>query len=437
MKHKKGFIVFTALFSVAVFLSIFLMMWFWGDSYEDFDSNTFREEIAIPGLKDGACPQGLAIANGKLYNKSGEPVYKTDSEGNPDEKQPVTQDYYLVSAYLKDKPSRIYITGKSSGYLGYVSLYNDGKPFYGHVGGIATDGDRWLWVGSESTVYCIKRLDTDYTIIEELVLACLKNGKLDISDPANTASFEVSGSASFVSYYKASSSTGTSNARLYVGEFYRAGNYETPEAHHITLPDGTKNRAFMYEYNVSASTDPYGLVQIDSDAKLNKLVPKVQRIYSIPDRIQGFARVSGSSDTDMGDAFIFSQSYGLANSEIIVYNFKTIDTSSNYVSYTTIDSKGFEYPDVIYGGVRPYYNTSVNVYYVYGSKNSKTVNEAGTTIYPSYLRSYSIPCMSEGLAVGSDDRVNILFESGAKKYKLFVRQSLDKIYSFRPPRGGR
>ena len=435
MKHKKGLIVFTALFSVVVFLGIFLMMWFWGDEYPDFDSVSFREEIAIPGLKDGACPQGLAIAKGNTYSKDGEIVYKKDSEGKPDESQPVTEDYYFVSAYFKEGPSRIYVTGKNSGYLGYVSLTYGGKPFRGHVGGVATDGVRWLWVGSESTVYCIKRLDTKKTIVDELILSCRENGELAL-DSETAASFKVNGSASFVSYYKASSSTSSSTERLYVGEFYRAGNYETPESHHITLPDGTVNRAFMYEYNVysyDSTTNPYGLYMISSDEKLDKQVPRVQRIYSIPDRIQGVARVSGSNDDNKGDVLILSQSYGLANSEIMMYNFKTIEESGNHQMYTTlVNSDGFEYSDVTYGGVRSYYDTSVYVYYVFGKDNVQTLDSTGAKMYPSFIRSYSLPSMSEGLAVGSDDRVNILFESSASKYKMFVRQPLDKIYSFRP-----
>ena len=428
MKHKKGLIVFTALFSVVVVLSIFLMMWFWGDSYEDFDSS-FREEVDIPGLADGACPQGLATANHKLYNKSGEVEYVLDADGNPT-KNAIKQEYYFISAYFKDKPSRIYITGRTSGYLGYVSLYYDGKPYYGHVGGVATNGTVF-WIGSESTVFCIKRTVSDFdNAVDEIIQLGIKNSVLELKGETTT-SFEVNGSASFISYYKTSSSASTTTERLYVGEFYRAGNYETPKNHHVTLPDGSVNRAFMYEYNISSSTE-YGLTVISSNDKINKQVPKVQKIYSIPERIQGVARVSGSNDGTSGDTLILSQSYGLVNSEIMLYNFKTIETSGNYVSYSTIDEKGFEYPDVTYGNVRPYYDTSVSVYYVYGNSRSKTKDSSGNTIYPSFVRSYSLPSMSEGLAVSSDDRVNILFESSAKKYKAFVRQPLDKVYSFRP-----
>lgn len=446
MKHNKGLIIFTTLFSVAVFFIIFLMMWYWNDNYEDFNSSTFRSEIKIPGLKDGACPQGLAMAKHSMYNANGEIEYVLDSEGNPTE-QAKEQEYYFVSAYFnkKNKASRIYVAGKESGYLGYVSLYLDDKPFCGHVGGIATDGNKWLWIGSESTVYCIKRRDTKFKITDEIVLKCVENGRLDLDDPENAASFEVNGSASFLSYYQPSqSSQGGSGKRLYVGEFYRAGKYETDKSHHVTLPDGTVNRAFMYEYNVSDTTDPYGLAKISETSSeypngLSKIVPKVQRVYSIPDQVQGVARVSGSTDADKGDSLIFSQSYGLSNSRLSVYNYKVINDNAK-VSFTTIAEDGLEYPDVFVNNktgpstTHYYEKTSLWLYYVYGKSGSKSTGGNKNNISPSFIKSYSLPCMTEGLAVGSDDRVNILFESGARKYKMFVRQSINKIYSFRVSR---
>lgn len=431
MKHKKLLITLISLFTVAVFFAIFFMIWFWGDKYPDFDSTVFREEVEIPGLNDGACPQGLAIGNAKLYNKNSEIEYVLDSEGKPTE-QPKMQDYYLISAYFKNKPSRIYVTGKHSGYLGYVTLSYDGEPFYGHVGGIATDGTT-VWLGSGKNVYCIKRFDKDHTVIEGLVLKCLEKGELDLNSET-VASFEIDGNAAFVSYFKSTSSS-NSYTYLYVGEFYRKGNYETAEHHHITLPDGTVNRAFMYEYNVTTSTsNVYGLSMISDDGNISKQVPEVKKIYSIPDKIQGVARVSGSDDS--GDTFIFSQSYGLPNSEIMLYDVDIIEGVGNNVQYSSLNEEGlgFKYPDVTtLIAERPYYgSTSLRVYYVYGSSNSKTVDKEGNTIHPSFNRSYSIPSMSEGLAVSSTGRVNILFESSSHKYKTFVRQPLDKIYSFMP-----
>ena len=419
MKHKKGIVVFTALFTVVVFFSIFLFIWFWGDDYPDFEGNTFREEVAIPGLKDGACPQGLATASHSLYNKDGEIEYVVDGDGNVT-KQAKTQDYYLVSAYFKDKPSRIYVVGKQSGYLGYVSLKFDDKDYYGHVGGIATNGT-WVWIGSGNKVFCFTRTDTKAysNAVDEIIQRCFDNGELEL-----TKYFLVNGNAAFVSYYKAAT---TSTERLYVGEFYRKGNYETAKNHHVKTPEGNMQRAFMYEFNVSSSTD-YGL-SIKTDVEtISEQVPKVQKIFSIPDRIQGVARVSGNSE-EGGDILILSQSYGLANSEIMLYNFGTVEDSVNRVAYTAIDEEGFEYPGVTYGEfvTKPYRDKTVYVYFVYGSAGSDKTDGK----IPFY-RSYSIPSMSEGLAVSANGRVNILFESSANKYKPFVRQPLDKIYSFIP-----
>ena len=428
MKHKKGLIVFTVLFTIVVFFSIFFMTWFWGDEYEDFEGSTFREEVDIPGLKDGACPQGLAMASHRLYNKDGEVEYVLDSNGEPTALEK-TQDYYFISAYFNDKPSRIYVTGKDSGYLGYVSLTYNGKPFKGHVGGVATNGT-WLWLASENKVYCVKRSDTKaYTnVVDEIIQKCVSNNEFELNpDPATKSYFQINGSASFISYFKPVSGTAT----LYVGEFYRAGNYETPSSHHLTTPDGKTQRAFMYEYNVNSSGN-FGLT-LEDDEKMSEPVPEVKKIFSIPDRIQGVARVSGSSDR--GDTLILSQSYGLDNSEIMLYDYKTIETGKRDL-YTTLDPLGFEYAGVTIkssNGEKPYrYTGSLYVYYVYGDYNSKTEDKNGNKLYPSFYRSYSIPSMSEGLAVSSSGRVNILFESASNKYKLFVRQPIDKIYSFMP-----
>lgn len=423
MKHKKGLIVFTALFTVVVFFAIFLMIWFWGDSYDDFNDSTFREEVDIPGLKEGACPQGLAMVSHTYYNGKGEIEYVTDGDGKLTE-QPKTQDYYLVSAYFKDKPSRIYVTGKQSGYLGYITVSYGGKEFYGHVGGVATNGTV-IWLGSEGKVYVAKRSNTDYTnVVDEIIKKCINKETFEF-----TKDFDINGNASFVSYYKAADS---STERLYVGEFYRKGNYETDKSHHITLPDGTIHRAFMYEYNVSSSTD-YGLSTISDNGNVSNIVPKVQKIFSIPERIQGVARVSGNSN-ERGDTLILSQSYGLVNSEIMLYDFSSIENSANRVSFSSLNEKGFgfEYPGVTTNFGNPYRDSSVYVYYVYGNRNSKTTDSKGNKIYPSFYRSYSIPSMSEGLAVSASGRVNILFESASSKYKIFVRQPIDKIYSFMP-----
>ena len=157
MQHKKLFISLTAVGSVIVFFAVFLMIWFVGGDYKDFES--FREEFEIPGLGDGAVPQGMGTCPAEYYVYN-EEVDKTEAK---------IQQYYFISAYMSDgSPSRIYVTGAETGYVGYVTMKTeDGKDFYGHCGGIAINNTRsavssttanyyTLWVTGESMIYCAK-----------------------------------------------------------------------------------------------------------------------------------------------------------------------------------------------------------------------------------------------------------------------------------------
>ena len=58
MKSKKLFITGIVIFSAVVVLATFLLLWYWGDTYPQFDG-TFNAEFGIPGLADGATPQGI------------------------------------------------------------------------------------------------------------------------------------------------------------------------------------------------------------------------------------------------------------------------------------------------------------------------------------------------------------------------------------------
>ena len=149
-------------------------------------------------------------------------------------------------------------------------------------------------------------------------------------------------------------------------------------------------------------------------------VPKVQKIFSIPNEVQGFARTS--------KGIVLSASYGLKNSHIYYHEFNWESVTENQrVKYTDIAKddadKNKLYKDGFpYDGARKttsaaqYTETSVYVYYIDGS---------------NILNDYSIPSMSEGLCT-MDGRVYVLFESGAKKYSTFVRQVLTNVYSFIP-----
>ena len=332
--------------------------------------------------------------------------------------------------------------GDQTGEVGYVSLKNiDGTDHTGHVGGIATNG-RYIWVCSGKSVCVAKKDGTsssvkDY-IATDLIKEAKKNGSLQF-----TSSFKANCNAAFLYYYDADETSQTvqtspsSSDYLYVGEFYRKGNYETNELHHLTTPGGETNMAFAYEYRVYGSTSDeamakYGLYTSDNGFKDKVKVPKIYNVFSLPNEVQGFARTK--------NGLLLSVSYGLKNSHIYYYDFKWSESSYthtdnvNRVRYTEIgDEKkdpgkntdknklykdGLGYDGATFESGAPYYDKSSSLYLYY--IDSSTM-----------LNDYSIPSMSEGLCT-VNGRVYVLFESGAKKYSTFVRQVLTNVYSFIP-----
>ncbi|MDE5722267.1 MAG: hypothetical protein K2I30_05990 [Clostridia bacterium] len=400
MKHKKLFISLTAVFSVIILLSMFLIIWFLGDSYKDFDDN-FTKEFKIAGLKDGAVPQGLGNCS-----------YEYEVTGADGEKTKKYQQYFFMTAYMVDgSASRIYVTGADTGYEGYVTMKNvDGSEYKGHCGGIATNGT-FLYVTGEGNVYVAKASSTDYATVAAEIIT---KAKLPAGDENKfvqfTASFDANCGADFCFYYDDPATSKTYD-RLYVGEFYRKGKWDTDASHHITTPNGLENTAFAYEYYVNVSAEPYGLTKISDDnvAEADK-VPKIQKIISIPEKIQGFARA--------GNAIALSQSYSLANSHILVYDWAKLTTTENSDTFLNLKGKNFPYNGVNTKSGVQYTDKTVRVYFA-DSNNSEV-----------FLNDYSIPSMSEGMCTVGN-KVYVLFESAGKKYRLFVREQLKYVYSFR------
>lgn len=394
MKHKKLINSLVAIFTVIIFFFVFLLVWFFGDKYSDFSG--FTKGIEIPGLKEGAVPQGM-----------GNWTYSyTDGDGASR-----TQQYFFISAYMTDgSPSRVYVTGEDTGYLGYVTLKNtDGSDYKGHCGGIALNNTT-LWVSSDHTVFVAKAASGYTNIVTEILAkAQAEDDGEGAKTVSFTASFDANCEASFLYYYdysndKGTTSTSVTNDLLYVGEFYRKGNYETASSHRLTTPDGYANTAFAYEYQVSAS-GIYGLSTLtDDNLSSDNKAPEVKKIISIPEKIQGFAR--------SGNYLVLSQSYGLANSHLLVYNWSKLTETSNSTTFS-----------LKYDGIRTVYDNeyiqSQKVYYADNNDSAIFVND------------YSIPSMSEGMCANKGV-VYVLFESAGKKYNKFVRQQLKNVYGFIP-----
>lgn len=165
-----------------------------------------------------------------------------------------------------------------------------------------------------------------------------------------------------------------SDGQLWIGEFYHEKKYPTDESHHFKVNDDITNHSIVSRYQINNS-------------KICKIEELPNYIISVPDLCQGIAF------SDSG-RIILSTSYGIANSNI--YVFPKLD----YYAWDTTLTVG---------------DKNVPVYFL-------VTNEADSQI--------SAPCMSEEIYY-YDGRVYILFESACKKYKIFVRESLDEVYSIR------
>lgn len=230
----------------------------------------------IPGLWGGSVPQGFEYID--------------------------ENDIFLYTGYHKDKvsPSMVYIMpDDGEGKARMVELYEkDGTAFDSHVGGITIYGD-YAYIADGKGIALFELSD----ILDS-------DGKATKYD-----SIEVDFSVAFVE---------VNGDKLYCGNFYRAVDYETPQNHHITTPNGDKNTAIIYEYALNPDTSYPKSVIPDS-------------AFSITNAIQGMT--FGKN----GEIFL-SSSWGLSKSHIYVYNTANASKGefaleSGSIPLTYLDSK--------------------------------------------------------------------------------------------------
>ena len=209
-----------------------------------------EKAFKIPGLWTGSVPQGF------------EYIEETQT--------------FLYTGYQKNEvdPTVVYIMpDKGEGEARAVKLVNaDGSAYTGHAGGITI---------YEDTVFIAGHNGVDLFDATDLLNGDDKAtmiGKLDID-------FDVA----FVEVH---------DGKLYLGNFYRALDYETPAHHHITTPCGDKNTAVIYEFTLGENNLP------------TSFVPDM--VYSIRDAVQGLT-------FDDKGRMILSTSWGLSKSHIYIY----------------------------------------------------------------------------------------------------------------------
>lgn len=305
-------------------LAVFLLIWYFGASYAAYDA-VKREEASIPGLKEGISPQGLCVL--------------PENDAGYD---------FAMSGYMTDgTASRVYLIDNDAGETKFITVTKEGAELTTHFGGITCSGNYLLIASGKSIV----RLALDEVFAAE-------NGTgVEITD-----SFKTDMNNAYC-YYAAD--------RLYVGEFYRAGNYETAESHRITK-DGETNYAFIYVYEADES----------AEGGISDATPV--QVISVCGLVQGISVWDGG--------IVLSTSYGLPSSRLYVY-----ENILNGEADGTAEVNG----------------ETVPLYRLDSSNLANTV---------------TAPCMSEEICI-SNGRLYILYESLCNKYKYFVRTRIDRINS--------
>lgn len=288
--------------------------------FSDFFKDA-EKEFRIPGLSDGVVPQGFTyLPEQKLYIQCG---YMADGEN----------------------ASRIYLIpeGDEKNASFVELLTKDGAPYTGHTGGITTDGKLvWLANDGEGEDNCVWVFSLD-----ELLAAKAGDGiKL-------TTSFQPESRAAYCY---------VDGEYLWVGEFYREGDYPTKESHTFSVSGDVEHHALICAYPLDDT----------SATGIKAGVPAL--LLSVTGQVQGMVRTEDGG-------FILSTSYGLSKSHLIFYK-NILANQESADNALEIDG------------------TNVPVWYLDASH---------------LIRDIEAPPMSEEMVV-RDGRVYYLTESACKKY---------------------
>lgn len=236
MKLTKGKLA-TFIIMIVVFLafSIFAIVYYYGESYNEFYGKT-QAEFSIPGLDEGFVPQGMEYEQGN--------------------------DIFLISGYMANgSASRVYVVNGEE--VNYVTFSYNGETLTNHFGGITTDGTG-VWIGGEGNVYYLK--------LENLLA---ENEVVEVKDV-----FKAPNGADCLTVYYNYHNSGNC---LIVGEFYREGSYDTDPSHHITTECGRENTAVSFAYQIN-NNNTYGLLNTNPAFALST-TSQVQGIVITNDQI--------------------------------------------------------------------------------------------------------------------------------------------------------
>ncbi len=308
-------------------IAVFLGIWWFGSHSPDFDAVAEREK-RIPGLDSGLSPQGLC----------------TLPDGGPYA--------FAMSGYISGKPSRIYlipaddVASEIKQVEHYVTFTENGEDIDTHFGGV-TCSENYMYIASGKKIIRISL---------EKILAANNGAAVEIDD-------------FFETDFRSNAYCYIFDGMLYVGEFYRPGNYETDPSHHMEA-GGKINHALVYVYPMDE----------ECEGGVADMVPA--KVISVCDEVQGIALDAKS--------IYLSCSYGLPASRLKIYKNRL------------------------------------------GEETAETFTVNGKNV-PLYLledreADLTMPCMSEEICLRSG-KLFILFESMSGKYRWVVRNRISDIVS--------
>lgn len=262
-------------------------------------------------------------------------------------------DAYIQTGYDGDDISQLYIV-KGKDWRKVKLVGTDGKPIKGHAGGVTC---------TKKNVYIANGAYLMLFDLDELVNA-------EGNAVTMKQKFAVDNNAAYCY---------SDDEFLYVGEFYRAGNYETDKAHRFKTPSGANNKAILSCY------------KLDGDGLLIGEQPYPEYCVSIPELVQGCAFKDGT--------MVLSRSYGLVNSDL---------------DYHSLPSESF---------------TTMTVKF----KNNAGAEERTVPVYclddSTKFRTITLPSFSEDITIVGD-RVVVTNEASANKYFVGKLFGAHKVYSY-------
>lgn len=230
--------------------------------YDSFYDHA-EKEFYIPGLDEGFVPQGFD------YIKE--------------------EKVFLACGYMSnDECSRVYIISDDGDEFYYTDLMKENAdPYTGHTGGIAHYKGYAYITGADG----IDVFDLN-DILDPSIKLTYQRGTIDTYgiDPA------------FCYIY---------DGELITGSFYKAGDYDTPVAHHYKTSAGDENKAMMLSFTL-----------VNSPTVKYCVDPTPVAAYSIPSYVQGVCV------TDDGK-LILSTSWGLTTSKLYVHDLSKVLGTTN------------------------------------------------------------------------------------------------------------